>query len=212
MTSLIVALLIAPWTIRNYLAFNQFVPLNTNSGYAFYWGNHPIYGTSFVGILPADGPSYQELIPVELRDLDEARLDKALLRRGIEIVTADPVRYIRLSLSRSREYFKFWPSLDSSTTSNFARVGSFGLVLPFIIYGFWLTGHRLLHGHYDQKQRQGIFLLILFILFYTVIHLLTWALVRYRLPVDAVLLLFAGNALCHIQRRTGILPAWSSES
>jgi hypothetical protein len=30
---------------------------------------------------------------------------------------------------------------------------------------------------------------------YTLIHLLTWALIRYRLPVDSVLVLFAAIAL-----------------
>jgi hypothetical protein len=35
-------------------------------------------------------------------------------------------------------------------------------------------------------------LLILFVAVYTVIHLLSWALIRYRLPVDAVMVVFAG--------------------
>jgi hypothetical protein len=38
-------------------------------------------------------------------------------------------------------------------------------------------------------------LLILFALVYTAIHLLTWALIRYRLPVDAVLITFAALAI-----------------
>ena len=81
--------LVAPWTVRNYLAFNRFVPLNTNSGFAFFWANHPIHGTSFIAILPAQGPSYQDLIPVELRHLDEAALDQALLRGGLRFVAED---------------------------------------------------------------------------------------------------------------------------
>ena len=39
-TALVVTtLLISPWTIRNYYAFGTFVPLNTNAGFAFYWGD-----------------------------------------------------------------------------------------------------------------------------------------------------------------------------
>ena len=41
-------------------------------------------------------------------------------------------------------------------------------------------------------------LLILFALVYTALHLLTWALIRYRLPVDAVLVPFAAFSLCHL--------------
>ena len=46
--TLVVALMIAPWTARNYRAFGTFTPLNTNAGFALYWGNHPIHGTSFM--------------------------------------------------------------------------------------------------------------------------------------------------------------------
>jgi len=36
---------------------------------------------------------------------------------------------------------------------------------------------------------------------YAGIHLLTWTLIRYRLPIDAVLLVFAGLALVDLQAR-----------
>jgi hypothetical protein len=191
----IVILLILPWTIRNYRAFGVMTPLNTNSGFAFFWGNHPIYGTNFVGILPADGPSYHQLIPPELLVLNEAELDRALLRRGIQFVVDDPVRYLLLSLSRAREYFKFWPSPESGMVSNVARVASFGLLLPFILHGLilsvqtWSTETRF--------RRAALILLYLFIIIYTGIHLLTWTLIRYRLPVDAVFILFAAYSTTH---------------
>jgi hypothetical protein len=38
-------------------------------------------------------------------------------------------------------------------------------------------------------------LLLLFALFYSVLHVLTWAFPRYRLPVDAVLMPFAALAI-----------------
>jgi hypothetical protein len=190
----IVISLIAPWTIRNYRAFGQFVPLNTNSGYAFFWGNHPYYGTQFVGILPEDGPSYLALIPKELLGLDEAALDKALLQRGLGFVIQDPVRYLLLSLSRSQEYFKFWPVSDSSLLSNIVRVGSFGVALPFILYGLWSSAGMLRQGR-NRYQQAAITLLYLFMTVYTAIHLLVWTLIRYRLPVDSILLIFAAVGL-----------------
>lgn len=186
--------MIAPWTIRNYLAFGQFVPLNTNAGFVMFWANHPYYGTNFVGILPEDGPSYFDLLPKELLVLDEASLDRALLKEGLGFVRDDPVRYLRLSLSRVHEYFKFWPSTNSSLTSNIARVASFGLALPFILHGLVLS-IGIVRRPQSSFQRSAIVLLYLFIGVYTMIHLLTWALIRYRLPVDSVLLLFAALSL-----------------
>jgi 4-amino-4-deoxy-L-arabinose transferase-like glycosyltransferase len=191
-STVIVGLIIAPFTIYNYQRFHRFVLLNTNAGYAFFWGNHPIYGTHFISILPEEMGSYEGLIPGELRNLDEAALDQALLRRGIQFIIDDPLRYVLLSVSRIPTYFMFWPSPDSGIISNVARVSSFGLFLPLMLFGIFrsLTYFRL----EKEKFASPILLLIIFILIYTGIHVLTWTLIRYRLPVDAVLILFAGLA------------------
>jgi 4-amino-4-deoxy-L-arabinose transferase-like glycosyltransferase len=203
--TVILLLLIAPWTIRNYRAFDTFVLLNTNAGFAFFWGNHPVHGYNFISILPPDGPSYQELIPPELAGLNEAELDRALLKRGLAFIQAEPGRYLILSVSRFEDYFKFWPALDSSLISNVSRVLSFGLLLPFMLYGFFYYLRRSLSSE--------ALILYLFIVVYTTIHLLSWTLIRYRLPIDAVLLIFAGAALVKLQeklsqhypKRSGIL-------
>lgn len=195
MSVCIIAIMILPWTIRNYYAFHTFVPLNTNSGFAFFWGNHPIYGTEFPGILPADGPTYLDLIPPELLELNEAELDKALLNEGIGFVVQDPQRYVLLSLSRFREYFKFWPTESSGLISNIARVGSFGLYFPFILYGLYLTLRNSHRSSWILGSFSEFVLLYLFIIVYAGVHILTWTLIRYRVPIDSVLVLFAAFAV-----------------
>jgi hypothetical protein len=194
----IVVLAIAPFTAYNYARFDRLVLLNTNAGYAFFFGNHPIYGTHFVGILPEHMGSYSDLIPDELRHLDEAALDQALLKEALEIIVADPGRYLLLSLSRTEEYFKFWPSPDSSSMSNFFRVTSFGLMLPFMLYGLGRVFWR-------YRASPTLWLLFLFMSFYTAIHLLTWTLIRYRLPVDAILILFAGYGIVDLAGRLSLV-------
>lgn len=218
-SGMMIVFLVIPITIFNYVRFERFVLLNTNAGYAFFWANHPIYGTNFEPLLPPEMGTYQSLIPDKLRHLDEAALDQALLIRGLQFVFQDPIRYVRLSLSRIPIYFKFWPSANSSLISNISRVTSFGLFFPFMLYGLFLA--------FFNKDRQGLqsetsspaahsssvlkfnissplFLLAIFVLIYTAIHILSWALIRYRLPVDAVLLVFAALALVDIAKRMGI--------
>lgn len=185
---LVIALMLLPWTIRNYRLFDRFVLLNNNAGFAFFWANHPVHGT-YSDLL--EGTSYQDLIPVELRSLNEAELDSALLHRGLGFVWEDPGRYALLCLNRTREYFKFWPSAESSTISNISRVGSFGLFLPFMLYGLFLSFRRW----------RDYLLPYLFVVVYTGIHLASWAMVRYRFPVDAVLLPFAGLAVVDLAAR-----------
>ncbi len=196
----LLALFILPFTAYNYARFHRFVLLNTNAGFAFFWGNHPIYGDHFRSLLPADGPSYQDLIPPELRSLDEAAMEKALLKRGIGFIVDDPIRFVRLSITRIPPYFKFWPDPDSAPISNVARVLSFAAALPFILIGLFLALRGLWRRCYPQTG-PDILLTLVFILVYSGIHVLTWTLIRYRLPVDAVLLIYASLALVTLWHR-----------
>ena len=193
----LIAAFILPVTLYNYSRFHRFVLLNTNSGYAFFWGNNPIYGTKFIPILST--PEYQAMIPEEVRHLDEAALDQELLKRGIQFVMDDPKRYILLSLSRIPPYFMFWYSSDSTMLSNVSRIGSFGVSLPFMLYGLFL-GVKKSRGFWNLLfSPQG--LLMVFALVYSGVHILTWTLIRYRLPVDAVMIPFAGYALLDVVER-----------
>lgn len=196
----LIALFILPITLFNYSRFHRFVLVNTNSGYAFFWGNNPIYGTKFIPILST--PEYQAMIPEEVRHLDEAALDSELLKRGIQFVVQDPKRYVLLSLSRIPPYFMFWYSPESSTLSNISRIGSFGVFLPFMLYGLFLGIKRSSSFMNLLVSPQG--LLILFALVYSGVHILTWTLIRYRLPVDAVLIPFAGLALFDVAGRLSV--------
>jgi 4-amino-4-deoxy-L-arabinose transferase-like glycosyltransferase len=198
----LIVLFILPVTLYNQSRFDRFVLLNTNSGYAFFWGNHPIHGTKFIPIMSTS--TYQDLIPEDVRHLNEAELDRELLKHGIQFVLDDPGRYILLSLTRIPPYFVFWYSSTSSTLSNISRMASFGVMLPFMIYGLVLSirknatkkGNRFLDLFFSP---QG--LLIIFAIVYSAVHILTWTLVRYRLPVDAVLIPFAGLAIVEIAQK-----------
>jgi 4-amino-4-deoxy-L-arabinose transferase-like glycosyltransferase len=201
-----IVLMVLPFTYFNFQRFERFVLLNTNAGYALFWSNHPIYGTNFVPILTDEMGSYHELIPEELLSLDEAALDQELLKLGIGFIVDDPLRYLALSISRIPPYFIFWPSSSSSLISNISRVSSFGIMLPFMLYGLY----RSFVNRVKPLVKQPLFLLYMFIVIYSGIHILTWTLVRYRLPVDAVLVIFAGLAIVDLMGRVPILEKWIS--
>lgn len=185
---LILVAMIAPFTWYNYQRFHRFVLLNTNAGYAFFWANHPVHGDRFVPIFTPDMPSYQEIIPPELRQLDEAALERALMKLGIQFVLEDPLRYLALVITRIPPHFMFWPLPTSPLQSNLTRVLSFGVALPFAVIGIvqWLRQRR----SFDTCAQDAAVLLLGFFVVYVAIHLLSWTGIRYRLPVDPVLLIF----------------------
>jgi len=168
---------ILPVTIRNYLVYDRFLLLNSNAGYAMYSAQHPMHGTHFHEFEAAP------LLP-DLHGQNEAEMDRELMRRGLGFIAEDPRRYLLLSLSRVRAYFEFWPTQGTVLLHNIGRVGSFGLALPFMLYGYYLALR-------DCETRTRGALLILFVSFYSVMHILTWAMVRYRLPIDALSMPFA---------------------
>ena len=72
-------------------------------------------------------------------------------------------------------------------------LGALYLPVTAMLIGLILAWRRRSHRFWDALATPK-FLLVLFALVYTGIHVLTWTLIRYRLPVDAVLLVFAGVA------------------
>lgn len=180
----VIALLIFPWTMRNYRVYGHFLLLNANAGYAFYSSNNPELGIRW-SAEHAVAP-----VPADLTGLTEAEMDRALLRRGIDTVLSNPSRFVLLTLNRFGEYFKFWPSTESSLISNIQRPLSFGLLLPLTLLGLY-RGRRHLNGWT---------LPLLFFAVTAALYLLSWPTARYRVPTDASLMPLAALALVDLAK------------
>jgi len=179
-------LLVLPWTIRNYMVYRNFLPLNSNAGYALYSSNHPNQGTNF-------DQDYVAPLPEDLisKGLNEAQWNTALTIRGVQFIIQDPSRYLLLSLSRIPIFFNFWFSPESDRASNLMRVLSYGLYLPFFLYGIFLS----------LRDWRKFSLLYLFAFIFSSMHIFTWASIRYRLPIDAVFMPFAAMAIIDLSSK-----------
>ncbi len=180
---------ILPFTVRNYVVYDSFLLLNSNTGYAMYSAQHPMHGDRFDEFAAAP-------LPEDLRGqgLNEAQLDRELLRRGIRFILDEPVRYVRLCLSRVRAYFSLLPGEDTTPLHAVGRFAALGAYAPLWLYGAYLALRR-------PALRAHLGLPLLFMAFYTLMHVLTWAMVRYRLPVDAVAMPLAAVAVDDLWRR-----------
>jgi hypothetical protein len=179
--------MILPWTARNYLVYDDFLLLNSNTGYAMYSAQHPMHGVRFREYDAAP-------LPENYWGRPEPELERVLLGEALDFVWADPRRYLLLSLSRVRAYFEFWPTRDTTLLHNVGRTGSFGLMLPVLVWGLCLALRE------PGFLRRNL-LLFAFAVFYTTLHLLTWATVRYRLPVDVALMPIAAWGVEDLVRR-----------
>lgn len=193
----VITLAILPWTLRNYRVYGVFLPLNSNAGYALYSANHPNHGTQF-------DQDYAAPLPSDLvsQGLNEAEWNTALTRRGLEFIRQDPRRYMLLSLDRVSVYFNFWVSSESDLASNLMRILSYGLFLPLFLYGIILS----------IRDWRRYSLIYLFGMVYSAMHILTWASIRYRLPVDAALMPFAALAILELASRLGVRGIHAEET
>jgi 4-amino-4-deoxy-L-arabinose transferase-like glycosyltransferase len=189
LTVALLALCILPWTARNYAVFHDFLLLNANGGYFLYASNHPDQGTHF-------DPNFTAPIPADLVGAGEPAIDRGLTRAALGFIAAEPGRFLRLAWSRAGSYFWLTASAESSPISNLARLCSFTLAAPLMLYG--LVSSR-------RRWRQCV-PLYLYLLVDTALHLASWSAPRYRLPSDALLMVFAGLAAVDLARRLGWLP------
>jgi hypothetical protein len=104
------------------------------------------------------------------------------------------MRFLRLTVNRLKDYYWMMPSESSSLISNIGRVLSFPLYLPFMVYGLYLSRGR-------WKECAPLYL---FVIFEALFSLLSWAAPRYRLPSDALLMVFAGFAVVSLASSFGI--------
>lgn len=177
-----IILAILPFTIRNYQLWGRFMLLESQFGHVFWNGNHPEQGGDF-------HPTRVFPIPEEVLgaggDRNDAVITSTLLRMGIDNVLKDPGHFALHTLTRLREFFTFWPTRESDTTANLMRVFSFGITLPFIIAGLVIT----------RSKWRELIPIYLFILIHTGVYAISWTMIRYRIPLDAILIPFAGVAL-----------------
>jgi 4-amino-4-deoxy-L-arabinose transferase-like glycosyltransferase len=186
---------VLPLTLRNYQLWHQFLLLEAQFGHVFWNGNHP-------GHLGDFHPYQVFPIPADVLALkNDVLITNTLLRMGIQNVVSRPDEFLLLTLSRLREFFLFWPTADSTLMANLLRVLSFGLILPFALYGFFLNLRRF----------QELMPIYLFIFIHTAIYAVTWTMIRYRIPLDPFFILFAAHSL-HLAYRHLIQPHTTTQA
>lgn len=80
---------VAPWTLRNYLIFDRVVPVSSNGGDVLYRANNDLA----TGI-------YVDRASIDLDHLDELGKDAASKRHAVEWIKSHPVEFVQLGFSK----------------------------------------------------------------------------------------------------------------
>ncbi len=172
--------LLTPWLYRNQQVFGSPV-LGTNFGYNLWLGNQKnanirssIHNTKLSWHL-------QQRLSAEL---DELQRDRIFLNQALNNILQQPVEFLKRYLKKMIYFWRLDPSPTTSRSMNrndwltWLSIISFTPLLCFSILGFY-SGIR-------NEQRE-VYLLILYVLAFTLLHALFFPKVRFRLPLEVYL-------------------------
>jgi 4-amino-4-deoxy-L-arabinose transferase-like glycosyltransferase len=188
------AIVVLPWTIRNYLIFHQPIVVSTNGGINFYIGNNlSATGTYNFKIPPVDNPSEQQSSDNSNGNfLYELQLNSNGYREGFKFIKQHPEFFLRGLIKKAK---LFWMPPLHQIDFNQNTLRSLYRVLWATSYTFLLVS-AVLGLVYLIMIRATIWQpILLWILLVMGVHLLTYLDSRYRLPVMPFMIFFSSAAV-----------------
>ena len=201
-----VLLMVAPVTLRNYLADGDFVLISWQGGYNFYLGNNPQasgWSATAAHIDPTWWGGYDDAIRLAEeetgRKLKPSQISDFWLKKGMDFIVSQPGSWLKL-MGKKISYF--WKGYEIGNNENeylYTNLSSllnllmgkrilyipFGLVGPLSLWGLVI----------GLKKWRRFLLLYLFILSYSASVILFFVCSRYRIPVIPFLIMFASFSL-----------------
>lgn len=185
---LALALVYAPWPIRNAVRFHAFIPLRSTVGFEMWMGNRP----------GSDGRLDESIFPMfDKRELasylakGEVAYTRGKSELASEYIRTHPGVFFNLTL---RRIYRFW-SGTGNKNSNITYA-----IHGLLTAGFGFAGLFLV---YRNRSRAFAILTALPLLLFPVPYYITHAEFRYRLNIDPILTILAAYAV------TQLAGAWS---
>ncbi len=164
-------LVVAPWTIRNYLVLGRLIPLRDNFGLELWLGNHP--GMSGTVDFNRDFP---DIDPTNYARLGELPFMDTKFREATDFILHDPAGFAGRVL---RRIFEFWYRPYSVPWIVAEIIGCVGIALL---------------APKERQQWVWFAMLMVFPLVYYVTHNFP----NYRHPIEPVVILLAGNGMAEV--------------
>lgn len=187
--ALVFCLLLAPWVVRNHAVFGVFMATNTGGGQSLWEANNP---WNPHGGVPPPGTPYLDVVPEGLGELER---DQYMKRLALDFIAEDPARFARLAVSKFVRFWNLWPNAEGFGRGVYmlASLLSFGPVLVLSLASLYVLR--------DRWRELG--LIWLFVGYYTALHMVALASIRYRLPLEPLLIACAAACAGRLLSRRG---------
>lgn len=176
------------WSYRNYREFGRPIAVSANGGLNFWLGNHPDV-TATTGNRMTPGMR-EELGSVYAKYRNVAVRDSVLFDMGLKYAASKPGRFVRLSAAKAVNFWRLYPQPMTEVQPTGGReklmsLFSYGFLLPFGVV--WLFR--------SLKRSDGAKLILLVLIAYTLVHAIYISKVRFRIPLDPYIIIYAAGAL-----------------
>lgn len=179
-------LAMAPWVARNYAVFGRFVPATANSGQVLWEGNNPWNETGGVA-KEAWKRDYLAAMP---EGLGEFEADAWKKQQAIDYIKEDPAAFLDRAVNR---FFLFWnPGLNDPGFDRgpyrLAALAASAPLMALSLAAAWVL----------RRRWRVMWPLWLFGGYYTLLHMVTIGSVRYRLPLEPLMMALAAACLARL--------------
>ncbi len=185
----------SPWWLHNYYSYGHFVRLTPGLGMVLYAGNNPLNksGGGNVGI-DYDASAFQEIA-------DPVERDRVLRDAAISYILDHPMRFFELAGLKFIRIWRLWPVHEgyANLSTILISIASFVPVLLLSALGLFYSRHIL----------RRLSPILLFGLGYIAVQMVLVGTIRYRLPLEPFLLIFASVAASHLFRLFAPAPGRS---
>jgi 4-amino-4-deoxy-L-arabinose transferase-like glycosyltransferase len=142
-TAIVIVFVAGPWSLRNYLVFDRFIPVTASGGYALFAGNNPA-ATEFGTIKPDADNREVEKIHREAAMLSPVKRNDFYVDKATAWMGSEPGGYLLLA---SKKFAYHWIGPKVSTfKSGVLKVAS--SILSVIIVGLGIFGLLSLRDKY----------------------------------------------------------------
>ena len=189
--ALIYVALMSPWWAYNYARYDRFVRLDLGGGMVLYTGNNPM-NVSGGGVAPDDAD-----LRAFMAIRNPVERDRAFEHAAVAYIEQHPWRFVTMMPAKLARLWRPWPYADEyqntwivllSVTSALA---AFGLALAGL--AFTLRSHFV-----------PLLPCLIYVAFLTAVHMVTIGSVRYRVPLEPMVLILAAAGLVELLRRAEV--------
>ena len=181
----VVGLVLSPWIIYNHQKYGKWFFITQEGAYSFVAANNPHFELKERGQI-----SVPDELKQKVRQLDEEQRNKVYFREAFEFITGQPLKFAKNYFLRFLSFWRFYPNTISKNVDTNKRNIVVSAIFYFALLPLSFIGMYLTRTRWNQLN-----LLYLFVVFFAAGYAFFVPSIRYRLPIEPYLILFAAVAI-----------------